>query len=115
MGTVADLVPLLGENRILAKHGLSILEQTTRPGLLALMDVSGIDRTNGLQPVDISFRLGPRINASGRLADAALSVIRERLAEKVPEGDDRNAPIEMSSDEAHGWRAGWNALLSLRP
>ncbi|HLP08107.1 MAG TPA: single-stranded-DNA-specific exonuclease RecJ [Opitutaceae bacterium] len=74
MGTVADLVPLLGENRILAKHGLSILEQTARPGLLALMEVSGIDRTNGLQPVDISFRLGPRINASGRLADAALSV-----------------------------------------
>lgn len=74
MGTVADLVPLLGENRILAKHGLSILEQTTRQGLVALMDVSGIDRTNGLQPVDISFRIGPRINASGRLADAALSV-----------------------------------------
>lgn len=74
MGTVADLVPLLGENRILAKHGLSILEQTERPGLLALMEVSGIDRSNGLQPVDISFRLGPRINASGRLADASLSV-----------------------------------------
>ena len=74
MGTVADLVPLLGENRILAKHGLSILEQTERPGLLALMEVSGIDRANGLQPVDISFRLGPRINASGRLADASLSV-----------------------------------------
>ena len=74
MGTVADLVPLLGENRILAKHGMSILEQTTRPGLLALMDVSGVDRANGLQPVDISFRLGPRINASGRLADASLSV-----------------------------------------
>lgn len=74
MGTVADLVPLLGENRILAKHGLSILEQTTRPGLVALMDVSGIDRTNGIHPVDISFRLGPRINASGRLADAAVSV-----------------------------------------
>lgn len=74
MGTVADLVPLLGENRILAKHGLAILEQTSRPGLLALMEVSGIDRTHGLQPVDISFRLGPRINASGRLADAALSV-----------------------------------------
>ena len=74
MGTVADLVPLLGENRILAKHGLSMLEQTTRPGLLALMDVSGIDRMNGIHPVDISFRLGPRINASGRLADAAVSV-----------------------------------------
>ena len=74
MGTVADLVPLLGENRILAKHGLSILERTARPGLLALMEVSGIDRSFGLQPVDISFRIGPRINASGRLADAALSV-----------------------------------------
>jgi len=74
MGTVADLVPLLEENRILAKHGLAILEQTARPGLLSLMEVSGIDRSLGLQPVDISFRLGPRINASGRLADAALSV-----------------------------------------
>lgn len=74
MGTVADLVPLLGENRILARHGLAILEKTTRPGLLSLMEVSGIDRALGLQPVDISFRIGPRINASGRLADAALSV-----------------------------------------
>ena len=74
LGTVADLVPLLAENRILAKHGLAILEQTTRPGLLSLMEVSGIDRSLGLHPVDISFRLGPRINASGRLADAALSV-----------------------------------------
>ena len=50
-----------------------------------------------------------RLPGWGLVADAALAVIRERLAEKVPEGDDRNAPIEMSSDEAHGWRAGWNA------
>jgi single-stranded-DNA-specific exonuclease len=74
MGTIADLVPLLGENRILAKSGLKILQETTRPGLRALMDVSGISNTQMIQPVDISFRLGPRINASGRLADAALSV-----------------------------------------
>ena len=74
MGTIADLVPLLGENRILAKNGLRILQETTRPGLRALMDVSGISSTQMIQPVDISFRLGPRINASGRLADAALSV-----------------------------------------
>jgi len=74
MGTIADLVPLLGENRILAKNGLRILQETARPGLRALMDVSGISSTQMLQPVDISFRLGPRINASGRLADAALSV-----------------------------------------
>ena len=74
MGTIADLVPLLGENRILAKNGLRILQETARPGLRALMDVSGISGAQMLQPVDISFRLGPRINASGRLADAALSV-----------------------------------------
>jgi single-stranded-DNA-specific exonuclease len=74
MGTIADLVPLLGENRILAKNGLRILQETARPGLRALMDVSGISSTQLIQPVDISFRLGPRINASGRLADAALSV-----------------------------------------
>jgi len=74
LGTVADLVPLQGENRILARHGLSILEQTHRPGLQALMEVAGVKPEHGLNPVDISFRLGPRINASGRLADAALSV-----------------------------------------
>ena len=74
LGTVADLVPLRGENRILARHGLRILRDTTRPGLRALMDVAGVRRGQELVPVDISFRLGPRINASGRLADAALSV-----------------------------------------
>ena len=74
MGTIADLVPLLGENRILAKNGLRILQETARPGLRALMEVSGISNTQQIQPMDISFRLGPRINASGRLADAALSV-----------------------------------------
>ena len=74
MGTIADLVPLLGENRILARHGLRMLQETARPGLRALMEVSGISATQMIQPVDISFRMGPRINASGRLADAALSV-----------------------------------------
>ncbi len=74
LGTVADLVPLLGENRILARHGLRILQENARPGLRALMSVAGVKPANGINPVDISFRLGPRINASGRLADAALSV-----------------------------------------
>jgi single-stranded-DNA-specific exonuclease len=74
LGTVADLVPLRGENRILARHGLRILQETHRPGLRALMEVSGVRPAQGITPTDISFRLGPRINASGRLADAALSV-----------------------------------------
>ena len=74
LGTVADLVPLTGENRILARHGLTILQESRRPGLRALMEIAGVKPANGISPVDISFRLGPRINASGRLADAALSV-----------------------------------------
>lgn len=74
MGTIADLVPLQGENRVFARHGLRVLAETRRAGLLALMQVSGLKREQGLVPSDISFRLGPRINASGRLADAALSV-----------------------------------------
>jgi single-stranded-DNA-specific exonuclease len=74
MGTVADLVPLVGENRILARHGLRTLQQTQRRGLRALMQVAGVKPAQDIQPVDVSFRLGPRINASGRLADAALSV-----------------------------------------
>lgn len=74
LGTVADLVPLQHENRILASYGLRTLKEAARPGLRALMDVAGVRPGQDLMPVDISFRLGPRINASGRLADAALSV-----------------------------------------
>ncbi len=74
MGTVADLVPLTGENRILARFGLRILQACERPGIRALMQIAGVRPDHGINPVDISFRLGPRINASGRLADAALSV-----------------------------------------
>lgn len=74
LGTVADLVPLHGENRIFARHGLRQLAETRRPGLLELMRVAALKPEQGIAPVDISFRLGPRINASGRLADAAVSV-----------------------------------------
>lgn len=74
MGTVADLVPMRRENRILARHGLQILGRTTRPGLRSLMEVAGMELGEEPRPVDVSFRLGPRINASGRLADAAVSV-----------------------------------------
>jgi single-stranded-DNA-specific exonuclease len=74
LGTIADLVPLVGENRILTRHGLRIIEDSQRPGLVALMETAGVRPGQAIKPADISFRLGPRINASGRLADAALSV-----------------------------------------
>ena len=74
MGTVADLVLLQGENRTMARYGLRVLRDTRRPGLRALMATSGVTYGQSLTPMDISFRLGPRINASGRLADAAMAV-----------------------------------------
>ncbi len=73
-GTIADMVPLKGENRILARAGLERLPNTRRLGLSALFEVAGMSLGERVLPYDISFRLGPRINASGRLADAALPI-----------------------------------------
>jgi single-stranded-DNA-specific exonuclease len=73
LGTVADVVPLLGDNRILVKHGLKELTRTKRPGLIALKEVSGI----GASPVTarmVGFGLAPRLNAAGRLEDARYGV-----------------------------------------
>ncbi len=74
MGTVADLVHLNGENRILVRHGLNRLRHCKRPGICALMEVSGLSLGDELTPVDIGFRLGPRINASGRIDEATLPI-----------------------------------------
>jgi single-stranded-DNA-specific exonuclease len=74
MGTVADLVPLHGENRILSWFGLRHLRANGRAGVRALAEVSGIDSGQEMASSDISFRIAPRINASGRLADASLPI-----------------------------------------
>jgi single-stranded-DNA-specific exonuclease len=74
MGTVADLVELSGENRLIARHGLLRLAETERPGVHALFQAAGIDFGEDLESADISFRIGPRINAVGRLDDAMVPV-----------------------------------------
>ena len=71
LGTVADLVPLVDENRILARNGIKRLKSTRRTGIQALIQASGIALGDDITPVDISFKLGPRINASGRRRFAA--------------------------------------------
>jgi len=68
LGTVADLVPLVGENRSLVARGLQRLGNTQRPGLLHLMRLARVPPQQ-VDSVAIAFRLGPRINAAGRLAD----------------------------------------------
>ena len=74
LGTVADLVPLTAQNRIFSWFGLRHMQARKRPGLQALAEVSGITPEQAISGADLSFRLGPRINASGRLADASLPV-----------------------------------------
>ncbi|MCL4203143.1 MAG: single-stranded-DNA-specific exonuclease RecJ [Pirellulaceae bacterium] len=74
IGTVADVVPLVDENRILVRHGLLSLRDRPVPGLAALMRVTGLDQKPELGGEDVAFVLGPRLNAAGRLGQAQLGV-----------------------------------------
>ena len=74
IGTVADIVPLIEENRILVKSGLTVLAKTRRPGIKALLRVSGIKNNKSITTHDIAFKLAPRLNAIGRLGPAARAV-----------------------------------------
>jgi single-stranded-DNA-specific exonuclease len=69
LGTIADLVPLTGENRILVSMGLQRLSLTVRPGLVALKEVAKVTSTMGAY--EVGFQLAPRLNAAGRLENAA--------------------------------------------
>ncbi len=73
IGTIADLVPLLDENRYLVKAGLEALQHSTRPAIKALCKVSGIKQQE-INEETIGFSFGPRLNALGRLGDAAPGV-----------------------------------------
>lgn len=74
IGTIADCVPLRGENRLIVRYGLRSLATRCGPGMKALMAAAGIDPRRVPDAEAIAFRLGPRINAAGRLNQAALAV-----------------------------------------
>lgn len=80
LGTVADLVPLVAENRLIVRRGLDMIGQTRRAGLRALKQVAGMD--GFVQTHHVGYRLGPRLNAAGRL-DTALTAL-QLLLEKDP-------------------------------
>ena len=81
LGSVADIVPLIGENRLLVQKGLSQMEKTRWIGLRALMDAASVKAP--IRPSHVGFQLGPRLNAAGRLgtAEDALNLL---LAEDLP-------------------------------
>ena len=72
LGTVADLVPLTGENRKLVHSGLEQLGETTRPGLIALKKVANVSKP--VTVFNIGFHLGPRLNAAGRMDNPAAAL-----------------------------------------
>ena len=74
IGTVADVAKLVGENRTIVSIGLKDLARAANPGLKALIDVAGCGDGKGMTAYDLGFRLGPRINAAGRM-DAASAVV----------------------------------------
>jgi single-stranded-DNA-specific exonuclease len=84
LGTIADVVPLVGANRILVRWGLEELARTKRPGLRALKRVAGVADGVAVSAGQVGFRLAPRINAAGRLDDAGRGV-RLLLSDDVAE------------------------------
>lgn len=76
LGTIADVMPLRDENRILARFGLERLAETRKPGLKALMEVAELKLgpDNPLRAYHVGYVLGPRLNAAGRIDDAALAL-----------------------------------------
>ena len=92
LGTVCDMAPLIDENRRLVRAGLPAIARTRRPGLRALMEVSRTDVAS-LSAEDIGYRLGPRLNAAGRIAHAKLAL--ELL---MTRDDDRGRELAQQLD-----------------
>ena len=89
VATISDIVPLVDENRLLVRHGLRLLEKTHRPGLQALLKLTGV--MGRLSSADIGFRIGPRLNAAGRMdqPEQALAVLTtESQSEAMQLADD---------------------------
>ena len=103
MGTISDMVPLVDINRILVRAGLEVIDtgrqnNNLRPGLMQLIDISRIYRRK-LTSEDISFRIGPRINAAGRIGDPCQAV--ELLTTNET---DRARELALSLDEINNSR-----------
>lgn len=94
LGTVADLVPLKGENRTIVKRGLELLPKTGNLGLRALLEASAVAAPTAY---DLGFRLGPRLNAGGRLGDAERGV---RLLLTENEAEARRLAVELSQENS---------------
>lgn len=98
LGTLADMAPLRGQNRILVSHGLEQIARSRRPGILAMRSRSGLKEVSVIQDEDVGFRLAPRINAAARLghADEALEIF---LSEDVSHAEKKADRMEEWNNE----------------
>jgi single-stranded-DNA-specific exonuclease len=114
LATVADLVPLVGENRRLVREGLRALANTARPGLRALLRASHTD-PGALDAAAIGFRLAPRLNAAGRIStpEAALELL---LCEEEARAQEIAAELERLNAERRAieQRIAWEAEEQVR-
>ena len=104
VATVADIVPLVDENRLLVRHGLKRLSQTENAGLLALQQVAGL--SGSVTSMDVGFRLGPRINAAGRMDRP-----EDALALLVEKDDDAARCLAEILDEYNRQRQSYEKLI----
>lgn len=86
LGTIADQAPLAGENRALARFGLHVLNRSRRPGLRALCRAARVGRWSDVTATDVAYRLAPRLNSVGRIADA-MDGLRLLTTQDRAEGD----------------------------
>lgn len=108
LATIADIVPLVGENRLLVRHGLRQISRTTKPGLRAIARLARLNLGQPLTGQDVGFRLGPRINAAGRMdqPEAAVELLMaetvaqaERVAQDLDEHNCRRQRYEQQIRE----------------
>lgn len=105
LGTVADICPLVGENRILVVHGLAQMEQNLRPGLKALCEAAALNKGK-ITAGDLAYIISPRLNAAGRMGDASRSLHlllekererAQRIADELHEENKRRQALELKT------------------
>ena len=99
IGTLADVVPLTGENRIIVKKGIEKINKNARPGLKALRTSAGAD-SKVLNATSVAFTLAPRINAAGRM-DSAMLAMKLLLDENAASAADLAAKLESANRQRH--------------
>lgn len=97
LGTVCDMMPLVGDNRILVRHGLEVMDQRRRPGVRELLKRARVDPRTHIDEGHLGFGLGPRLNAPGRLgsAEPSLDLLRARSS---AEAEALGARVEMFNE-----------------